>query len=471
MTPTALPLGAERLVWFEPDGDGPVAYLPGAPSPQRGDTGAAAVSVVRAGASAFVSVGTQWAASDAELVAIQAAVAKRRGVDSATIGLAPTPASVSSVDLQVRDAQGGWQTVATSPSSGMPPYAAALSAMLTGDAADAATAAAAGQTGAMRVVYTVALETAVTVRAVIDAPAEELLAGLGSRADLGTCHKRIATGVARGEIAVARSVEGSPDAALTNSADAGAIDSAAYALRQLASASQRPQHAILHGEASVTVPVATPLSRAADVAAWVSGPAPAPTSAAMNEDAPAAGTATAAPAAPAPATVALGFDTSGDVPLAFVEVASDDAHAVLEPPTFSAVTLETPAVALDVAAQYTAGGPPYRTTVARRPEDHGWTLAPAAVGLAEVTLHGGAAATRGARSARVRVAYEPALGGVPDERTVALGAGNPWDARWLVATRAPDLGGVLRLDWQESTGDGQLISHSQTTTDTTQLDL
>jgi hypothetical protein len=150
-------------VWAWPATGGIWRYLPCAPSPQRGDSGRANVTVIEAGGMVMLTVGARLGVDEAELTAARRAIALHQNRPDAEVDLRPAEAVVTGATLRIVEASGDGRELAAARPSNLPPYAAAFSAMLTGDAAAAAKAAM--EKGKLVVRYEVSLPKRVSVTA------------------------------------------------------------------------------------------------------------------------------------------------------------------------------------------------------------------------------------------------------------------------------------------------------------------
>ncbi len=148
-------------VWAWPETGGAWRYLPCAPSPQRGDSGRANVTVMEAGGMVMLTVGARLAVDEAGLAAARGAIAARLKVAETAVDLRPAEALVTAASLRI--AGGG--ELATARPSNLPPYSTAFSAMLSGDAAAAAKAALTA--GRLIVRYEVSLSKRLVARATV----------------------------------------------------------------------------------------------------------------------------------------------------------------------------------------------------------------------------------------------------------------------------------------------------------------
>jgi hypothetical protein len=129
------------------------SYLPGSPGPQRGADGAPSVSCLVAGPMTMLQVGAEWGASEAQLGRLRRHLGRERGLDPERIKLHPAPVRVERVELRLADAAGAAQTLASSESSGYPPFSAIFSVQLDEAQKAQALAALGGRAGLLTVAY------------------------------------------------------------------------------------------------------------------------------------------------------------------------------------------------------------------------------------------------------------------------------------------------------------------------------
>ncbi len=143
-------------VWAWPETDGIWRCLPVAPSPQRNEAGRASMTVIEAGGMLMLTLGAEIAVSEADLARIQAEIAGKSGMDASLVKLKPAEITVTAASLVLTAADGTEVTLATARPSSFPPYPAAFTAMLQGEAALPLKDALKGTGGTVSVRYDVA---------------------------------------------------------------------------------------------------------------------------------------------------------------------------------------------------------------------------------------------------------------------------------------------------------------------------
>lgn len=171
------------------------AYRPARPSLARTDDGQAQFSFIRAGSVNMLSFTAVWEAPQAALDQARAELASQQACPPEQIELVPEPLIASPAELRWGDGDGHWTTAATTASSGVAPFQAAFSVMLSPEQAEHLAKAAAGETGWMGVAYRLTLARAPVRHSTLDAQStftaearlnstdpEDLSASLGTEA-------------------------------------------------------------------------------------------------------------------------------------------------------------------------------------------------------------------------------------------------------------------------------------------------
>lgn len=128
-------------------------YLPGAATPQRDPQGEPTLSCLVAGGMTMLQLGVELQPDAAALERLRQHIAAQRGIDAAQVQLTPAPVTIESVTLALADEHGAPQTLATSQSSGFPPYNAIFSVQLDDAQKSRALSAIGGQTGLLSITY------------------------------------------------------------------------------------------------------------------------------------------------------------------------------------------------------------------------------------------------------------------------------------------------------------------------------
>ena len=117
-----------------------------------------------------------------------------------------------------------------------------------------------------------------------------------------------------------------------------------------------------------------------------------------------------------------------NTPIAFIQLESGLASAVLRPPEFAPVVLTLVDGSLRCTTHYKLGKP-YSVVLSDLAADISYSLTPADLGLAEITVAAPTFQAANAHEVRVQVHYLPAGDGTDEERTVYL-RGTTWCAAW-----------------------------------------
>jgi hypothetical protein len=156
-------------LYSDPDNPRFLRYLPGSPSPETGPDGRPTLLVVASDRGAILQLGALWGLTDTTRAALREALADSHP-ELAQLDLQPAPASVAGVTLSLAASDGTLHPLATSSSSGMPPFSAVFSAQLDAEQKAQAIAALQGRRGTLLVDYAVALPPSVAA-ALPDHPA------------------------------------------------------------------------------------------------------------------------------------------------------------------------------------------------------------------------------------------------------------------------------------------------------------
>ena len=131
-------------------------YRAKAPALAPAGNGKPQFSLVAIGAAAMLSLTAIWGVDAGSLDALRAELAARARLPLEQVRLYPAPVEVGDAVLLIGDGQGGYLPLASSRSSGAPPYHAAFSAMLAGDQLDQVRKALSGQRGWLAIRYLIA---------------------------------------------------------------------------------------------------------------------------------------------------------------------------------------------------------------------------------------------------------------------------------------------------------------------------
>lgn len=169
------PVAGEERSWY---------YLPRQPDVRRDAMGAAQLTLVDTGVTAYLLFTATWAAPEEDLEALRQALVVRLGEHGPErIRLSFAPLGDVRCAVLVGDGTGSFETIAGSATSGLPPYDAVFNLVLTGSRTAAARGAAAGRTDLLALEFEANLGVPVAGSATLTASREKLrtllLAGNG----------------------------------------------------------------------------------------------------------------------------------------------------------------------------------------------------------------------------------------------------------------------------------------------------
>lgn len=158
-------------------------FLPRHADVQRGNDARPLLTLLDMGATAYLLFTATWGASREDLGALRAEIAARvPGVRKDRLILAFAPIASARCDVMMGDGAGPLETVASSSTSGFPPYDAAFNLYLQGDRIAHAKAALHGEAARLAVEYSAQLRTPVSARAHLTANGPALLAAVAAAA-------------------------------------------------------------------------------------------------------------------------------------------------------------------------------------------------------------------------------------------------------------------------------------------------
>jgi hypothetical protein len=178
-------------------------FLPRRPDVQRGEDGRPLLSLIDLGPEAYLTFTATWSASTADLKALREEIAARRAPSGAQVTLAYAPLASPRCDVLAGDGAGSLNAIASSPTSGFPPYDAVFNVHLAGERLTQARRALHGEQGFLAIEYSAKLRMPVKASALMTAPGARLAAwleaqGVDDRVSLRDALERaIDTGLAR----------------------------------------------------------------------------------------------------------------------------------------------------------------------------------------------------------------------------------------------------------------------------------
>jgi hypothetical protein len=433
-------------LYEEEGGSNTWRYIPGRPIPEIASNGRPTLHFYASTSGGILQLGAQWTVAPALLEKLKKEIAQRAGRAEAEILLQPASASVKQVTVETGDGKGSMVVVATSSSSGFPPYNAIFRIPTDTAKRDAVVAALNGRSGFLAVRYYAGATLKVSARAVLEGDVRQVPEKLTSSSTLEEIVNWINASVEEGRLKLTVKGVGGDDASLLSKAREMVIERFALALQTRLGHSDPAtfDESLLRIEAVLSELAERDLIRGADVSEWFElgegqrhitvlpggdlGPQPPPTE----------------------VRVGLGFPAV-ELPVAFVEARSTDRKALLRPPGFEPVVLTATGSVLQLTTHYTRGQPPYKTRVELSESAR---LDPAALGLTQIVVDATGRRDAGVREILLRLLFLPANHGTPEDRTFHL-RGQEWIASYFVATRGEPIAGEFDLDWTETTAEGQ----------------
>lgn len=149
------------------------AYVPVAADLQRDDIGRPMLTLADLGSTAYLLFTASWSADEADLKALRTEIASRKGsLDEASIRLVFAPISSLTCHALLGDGEGAYETVATSETSGYPPYHAVFNLFLEGERLGRAKTSLSGRPGFLAVDFQANISVPVRGQGTFTAPAD-----------------------------------------------------------------------------------------------------------------------------------------------------------------------------------------------------------------------------------------------------------------------------------------------------------
>jgi hypothetical protein len=150
-------------------------FLPLAADLARDSEGRPQLSFTETAHAAYLLLTARWGASARDLEDLRGELARRpRRPDAGPLTLAFAPARSPSCRLLIGDGGGEFETLATSPTSGIPPYDAVFSLVLRDERRARASAAVRGERGFLGIEYVAEVQSSVNESATFHSRAEDL---------------------------------------------------------------------------------------------------------------------------------------------------------------------------------------------------------------------------------------------------------------------------------------------------------
>lgn len=156
-------------------------FLPGQPSLQSDADGHPMLTMVDLGASAYLLFTGRWSAAEEDLSALRSEIAIRDRKPVDQIKLSYAPITTPRCNALIGDGGGSFEPIATSKTSGVPPYDAVFNLFLENDRLDHAKAGLRGEQGFLGIEYLAELPVPMKATATLRARAHRLLPWLRTR--------------------------------------------------------------------------------------------------------------------------------------------------------------------------------------------------------------------------------------------------------------------------------------------------
>jgi hypothetical protein len=443
-------------------------YVPGDPVPELAGT-SPSLQLFAMPDSGILQFGAEWTVRGELLARIQKTLI---AAAVQTVALQPAPVTVRQVTVEIGDENHPPDVAGISTSSGFPPYRAIFRINLDAWRKNAIVAALNGRTGFVLVRYHVVAPIKASARAKLEGGIETALAALSGSAAPEEIREWVDGAVATRDLVLTEETDGPADAALKQQARELVMEKfvtlLTARLRQPPPDSGSPKmrrsaagtsDATLSVESVVSKMVEQQFERVADVSTWF-----APGTGAGHVTV-LPGPVGPGPGGPGPTppkdrvSVGLGIPTR-DLPVAFIEARCGEKKVLLRAPGFESSVIEGTSCGdgVTVTTHFTTGDQPWRSTV---PAADAERISATALGLTEIVVDGRERQEAGARDIRVRVQFHPSGPGPTEDRTFYLRDAT-WVASFFVVTRGAPLDGECKLDWKETTRDGQVRHHKYT---------
>lgn len=265
----------------DPDEPGTYMYIPGPPLPETDPQGRPSAHLWLSGETGILQLGTRWGVPEARLERLRETLAKddpQAAGQATRIRLVPAPVTIAEVALlAVEDpAAGRAQAVqiATSRSSGVPPYTAIFGAHLTAGQASTSAAALNGNRGRLFVVYRGAFQRGAAIHMALRGDLRKEATALGPGASVEDARRAIRDAQNAGHLAFEASVPAGAEPSLIHEHRNELEEIAARLLASMArGAAPGSGVAAERFAASFTrrVQQDTPFETRSDVADWFAG--------------------------------------------------------------------------------------------------------------------------------------------------------------------------------------------------------
>jgi len=263
------------FVFPDPDEAGAWCYVPGEPAPERSSSGVPSLHLWMTGASPILQLGTHWAVSEDRLTAVRRQLVD---IDRACaqqpeiLRVRPAPVARLEAALLLGPSAEKLSLVATSTTSGAPPYTALFNVSLPSELAEYAVAALSGTRGHLYVEYHGVLGITVSVAAMISGDARAAVLSLADNSSASRVATVLEEAVERGDLTLTVAVPAGIDEDERRSLIADVNAAAAALLVEVARTPGRSDHDLdasnFAAEARRDLRQGLPFSIRTDVGAW-----------------------------------------------------------------------------------------------------------------------------------------------------------------------------------------------------------
>lgn len=422
----------------------------------RSETGTPLWNLIALGQTGYLMLTAVWRAPERSLAALRDEIARREAIDvPTTLRLAPAPAQVARCNLLLGDGAGQFQVLATSTTSGLPPYSALFNLLLTEEQFAAVAAALNGNPQRLAVEYDLALLAPVTGSARLIPLSSQLLPWLADYLDSGPLGFRLALeeAVEEGLAVIEMDLpEQAPEGLVKDLYDR-VLTRAAELLPRLVRTWAGDSLTELQVAVTLTVKASQPFHPRLDLAALNLPKSP------MNfapSGTNGGGVAERGEKQTQPRQFKLSFDPQG-APLAWVRLQWGPAQAVLKPPLFAPVRIAGPiGQPLRLSAGYTDGSPIFKKEL-MPPNEIAIVLHPQEVGLTQLIVDARPFMDANVRLVKVWLRHHPPHISAPRQHLIQFANGE-WTARLWLASPARAALRYLEARWQIVCADGSIVS-------------
>jgi hypothetical protein len=423
----------------------------------RGSDGRPMFSLVGTGSTGFLMLTAVWRATDMAIDALRQEIAARTNVENPEkIKLSLAPVDVARCDLLLGDGAGSFQTLATSTTSQMPPYAALFSVSLTKEQFPQVAAAVNGRAGFLAVEYDAVLPTENRASARLMPQSARFVQWLrdAGGGDQNSFRSALEEAIQDRLAIVTVNLPENPSTQLIATLYERLISQAVAVLPRLIGTGEGNGIEELEVAVELVEDARQPLRPRVDLASLDLDPARITVAAAPSTE--------RAGATPRPLRVSLGFDPAG-APLAWVRVRGGSSEVVLRAPDFrrSELAGDWQAHPLMVTAGFNNGAHNQSQDI-RPPEGTELRLSPEHLGLRSLSVDATPLAAAGMDEAEISLRYRPPHRQDEQRATIQF-HDRTWASRWWVVTRTASWLRYLEFSWKAIDPDGRVAIASTDT--------